>query len=117
MAMTVELPVLEQAEAPARARSIWLRPLVRLRRWARPALGLLLPVSLALGWELYVGLGYSNGRLVPPPTKVFSTIMELARSGELTTHVKATLTRVGAGFAFGVAAGPLLRAICGYWGF
>ena len=33
-----------------------------------------------LGWELYVGLGYSNGRLVPPPSKVFSTIMELARS-------------------------------------
>src|SRR5215475_409447 len=98
MAMTVDLPALEQT-APSRRRA-WLRTLVRLRRFARPALGLLLPVSLALGWEIYVALGYSNGRLVPPPTKVFATIMELARSGELTTHVRATLTRVAVGFAF-----------------
>src|SRR5215813_11063779 len=113
MAMTVELPALEQADAPPRRHSAWLRPLVRLRRLARPALGLLLPVSLALGWEIYVALGYSNGRLVPPPTKVFSTIMDLARSGELALHVKATLTRVGVGFGFGVAAGTLFGAICG----
>jgi sulfonate transport system permease protein len=115
MAMTVELPTLEQADAPPRARSVWLRRLVRLRRWARPALGLLLPVSLALGWEIYVALGHSNGRLVPPPTKVFSTIMDLARSGELSLHVKATLTRVGAGFGLGVVAGTILGAISGYW--
>jgi sulfonate transport system permease protein len=115
MAMTVELPALEQVEAPPRARSAWLRGLVRLRRWARPALGLLLPVSLALGWEIYVALGYSNGRLVPPPTKVFSTIMDLARSGELALHVKATLTRVGAGFGLGVVTGTILGAISGYW--
>ena len=116
MAMTVELPALDQAGAPPRARSAWLRVLVRLRRWARPALGLLLPVSLALGWELYVGLGYSNGRLVPPPTKVFSTIMELARSGELSRHITATLYRVFAGFGLGVVAGTLLGAVSGYWG-
>jgi len=79
MAMTVELPALERAEAAApRA------PATRLRRYARPMLGLLLPVGLALGWEIVVWLGWSNGRLVPPPTKIFATIMELARSGELT---------------------------------
>jgi sulfonate transport system permease protein len=109
MTMTVELPALEQADAPPRRRSAWLRPL------ARPALGLLLPVSLAIGWELYVGLGYSNGRLVPPPTRVFSTIMDLAGSGELALHVKATLTRVGAGFGLGVVTGTVLGAISGYW--
>src|SRR4051794_38721227 len=59
MAMTVELPALEQGAAPRR-RSFWLRALVRLRRLARPGLGLLLPVGLALGWEIYVALGYSN---------------------------------------------------------
>ena len=69
-----------------------------------------------LGWELYVGLGYSNGRLVPPPTKVFATIMELARSGELSRHVIATLSRVFAGFGLGVVAGTLLGAVSGYWG-
>src|SRR6201991_3613534 len=114
MAMTVELPALEQA-APPRRRS-HLRALARLRRFARPALGLLLPVALALGWELYVASGYSNGRLVPPPTKVFATIMELARSGELARHITATLTRVYAGFGLGVIAGTLLGAVSGYWG-
>ena len=74
MAMTVELPALEQTDAidAARAPS-------RLRRYARPALGLLLPVGLALVWEIVVWLGWSNGRLVPPPTKVFATIVELAQ--------------------------------------
>ncbi len=111
MAMTVELPALERTEAAApRA------PATRLRRYARPMLGLLLPVGLALGWEIVVWLGWSNGRLVPPPTKIFATIMELARSGELTRHVTATLSRVFAGFGLGVVAGTLLGAISGYWG-
>ena len=83
---------------------------------ARPALGLLLPVGLALAWEIMVWLGLSNGRLVPPPTNLFATIAELARSGELTRHIVATLTRVAAGFGLGVVAGTLLGAVSGYWG-
>jgi sulfonate transport system permease protein len=88
----------------------------RMRRYARPALGLLLPVGVALAWELVVWLGLSNGRLVPPPTKIFATIMELARSGELARHIIATLTRVVLGFGLGVIAGTLLGAVSGYWG-
>ena len=30
-------------------------------------LGLLLPVALAVVWEMAVRFGWSNGRLVPPP--------------------------------------------------
>ena len=78
-------------------------------------LGLLLPLGLALVWELVVAFGFSSGRLVPPPTKVFATIAELARSGELTRHIAATLMRVAAGFGFGVVGGTLFGAICGYW--
>ncbi|GLR83963.1 ABC transporter permease [Bradyrhizobium iriomotense] len=87
----------------------------RLSRYARPLLGLALPLTLALGWELAVWLGWSNGRLVPPPSRVFATIVELARSGELTRHIAATLYRVGLGFVLGVVAGTLLGAIAGYW--
>ncbi|BBB95669.1 sulfonate transport system permease protein [Bradyrhizobium elkanii] len=109
MAMTVDLPALEQT-APPGASARW-------SRHARPVLGLVLPVALALGWELVVALGYSNGRLVPPPSKVFETIVELAKSGELSRHILATLWRVGAGFALGVVAGTILGAISGYWDF
>ena len=85
------------------------------RHYARPLLGLLLPVGLALGWEILVRLGLSSGRLVPPPSRIFAEIIDLAKSGELLRHIVATLSRVFAGFGFGVAAGTLLGAICGYW--
>jgi sulfonate transport system permease protein len=111
MAMTIELPALQQADATANP-----APSGRLRRFARPALGLLLPVGLALAWEIIVWLGLSSGRLVPPPSKLFTTIAELANSGELARHIMATLTRVAAGFGLGVVAGTLLGAVSGYWG-
>jgi sulfonate transport system permease protein len=111
MAMTVQLPAIEQTGPVSAEPGLS----ARLRRYARPALGLLLPVGLALAWELAVGLGWSNGRLVPPPTKVFATILELAQSGELSRHVMATLSRVAAGFGLGVLAGTALGAISGYW--
>jgi sulfonate transport system permease protein len=107
--MTVELPALEQTDVVAR------RAPAGLARYARPALGLLLPLTLALAWEMAVRLGLSSGRLVPPPTKVFATIDELARSGELARNVAATLTRVAAGFGLGVVTGTLFGAISGYW--
>lgn len=87
----------------------------RLRRLARPALGLLLPIALAIVWELAVRLGYSNGRLVPPPSRIWQTLVELSASGELSRHTVATLSRVGAGFGLGVLTGTIFGAICGYW--
>lgn len=85
-----------------------------LARFTRPALGLIVPVGLALGWELAVRAGLSNGRLVPPPSVIFNTFAELARTGELQRHAAATLARVAAGFGIGVAVGTLLGAITGY---
>jgi sulfonate transport system permease protein len=86
----------------------------RLPRVLRPALGLLLPVALAALWEMAVRAGWSNGRLVPPPSVIFNTFVELARTGELQTHALATLTRVAAGFVCGVTAGTIFGAITGY---
>jgi len=85
-----------------------------LRRYARPALGLILPVTLAAGWELAVRMGLSSGRLMPPPSVIYRTFEELAVSGELARHVTATLLRMAAGFGLGTLAGTLLGAIAGY---
>src|SRR4051812_29044139 len=63
IAMTLDTPLV-QAEPIARA------PSARWRRFARPALGLLLPLTLAVGWEIAVRSGWSNGRLVPPPSRI-----------------------------------------------
>ncbi|MDB5573796.1 MAG: putative sulfonate transporter permease protein SsuC/YcbM-like protein, partial [Tardiphaga sp.] len=107
--MTLDTTTLNAAAqaAPAAPRTQW--------RVLKPLLGMLLPLGIALAWELAVYRGWSNGRLVPPPSRVLATIMDLARSGELTRHVVTTLTRVGAGFGLGVVAGTMFGAICGYW--
>jgi sulfonate transport system permease protein len=83
-------------------------------RMLRPALGLLLPVGLAVAWELAVRAGLSDGRLVPPPSRIFHEFAELARTGELYRHLVATLLRVVAGFGLGTVAGTLLGALAGY---
>lgn len=85
-----------------------------LRRCVRPALGLILPVTLAVGWEIAVRMGLSSGRLMPPPSVIFRTFAELAESGELMRHVTATLLRMAAGFGVGTLAGTLLGALAGY---
>lgn len=93
----------ETASAPARRRRI-------SRAW----LGLVLPVTLAVLWELVVWAGWSDGRLVPPPSVIFETLWDLAKTGELWRHTQATVLRVAAGFGLGVVAGTLLGAIAGY---
>lgn len=107
MTLDTPAPRIADVEAAPPARPLW--------RLLRPALGLVLPLALAIAWELAVRLGYSNGRLVPPPSRVWQTLTELAASGELGRHMIATLARVGLGFALGVAAGTLFGALCGYW--
>lgn len=79
----------------------------------RVLLGILLPIVAALLWEGAVRFGFAQGRLVPPPSRIFTTLAVLAETGELWTHVWATLWRVMAGFVAGAAAGILLGALSG----
>jgi len=83
-------------------------------RLARPGLGLLLPVTLAAAWEFVVRMGWSSGRLAPPPSVIFATFVDLARTGELQRHTLVTLGRVAAGFALGAAAATIVGAATGY---
>jgi len=96
---------------PAAATQREPRPLAR---YARPLLGLVLPVGLALAWEIAVRMGLSDGRLVPPPSRIYQEFAELAQAGELQRHVIATVLRVVVGFGLGTLAGTLLGAIAGY---
>lgn len=86
------------------------------RRWRGVALGLVVPVVAAAGWELVVGAGLSDGRLVPPPSRIAETLADLAATGELARHTAATVLRVAAGFGLGAVAGTLTGAIAGYSG-
>ena len=55
----LQMSVVDELEEPRlQQRRHWLL------RWGRPALGLLLPLGLALGWEISVRAGLFSGRLV-----------------------------------------------------
>jgi sulfonate transport system permease protein len=98
------------ASSPAQERSA----VSRRARFLRPALGLLVPVILGLVWEIVVRLGWSSGRLAPPPSVIFQTFVDLARTGELQRDTLVTLSRVAAGFALGAVAGTVVGAATGY---
>lgn len=90
-----------------------VRPAIAGKRRSLGIAGLLLPILLAILWEVLVDAGIANGRLMPPPSVVGRTLWQLAVSGELPTHAAATLWRVAAGFGLGAAVGTVLGALTG----
>ncbi|MEJ0095093.1 MAG: ABC transporter permease [Methylocella sp.] len=76
-------------------------------------LGFALPVGGLLLWEASVRLGWVQGRLFPAPSLVAATLADLATSGDLGFHLRATLLRVAAGFTLGVLAGTALGVLAG----
>ncbi|MGE7413797.1 ABC transporter permease [Methylobacterium tarhaniae] len=100
----MEAGSLALAPAPARAPRL---------PGGRGLIGLVLPLALALAWEAAVRAGLAQGRLVPPPSRVLATLWGLSASGELWTHVLASLSRVAAGFGFGAVAGIAVGALTG----
>ncbi|MGF7162375.1 sulfonate transport system permease protein [Rhodoligotrophos appendicifer] len=82
--------------------------------WRGMALSLIIPVLVGASWEIAVASGWAQGRLMPPPSRIFTTLYDLAVHDQLWLHVTVTLARIAAGFAFGVLAGTILGAIAGY---
>ena len=85
-----------------------------LARFARSGLGLAIPLGLALGWEAFVRAGFSDGRLMPPPSRIFEELADLYQLGELQRHAYTTLLRVAAGFGLGAIFGTILGAVSGH---
>jgi sulfonate transport system permease protein len=82
----------------------------RAQRWIT---ALAIPLALGLAWEVAVRIGIAPGRLMPPPSRLMHTAITLTKSGELQTHVAATMTRVLIGFGVGAIAGTLLGMVTG----
>lgn len=107
------MDAIQQRDAAVEAASPVTSPARKSRFGARFVLGILLPVVLAAGWEFAVAKGYAQGRLMPPPSRIFKTLYDLAATGELWRHIFATLARVLAGFLLGTIAGTIVGAIAG----
>jgi 1,4-dihydroxy-2-naphthoate octaprenyltransferase len=79
------------------------------QRW----LNLVSPLLLLALWELAVYVGWLNPIFYPPPTTVFSTLLDLTISGRIFGDIGISLFRIGAGFLFGGGAGIILGLIIG----
>jgi sulfonate transport system permease protein len=108
------MDAIQQRDAADEAASpVTAAPAATPRVGVRFALGLLLPIALGIAWEIGVAKGYLQARLMPPPSRIFKTLYDLAITGELWVHIGATLARVFAGFALGTIFGTLIGAIAG----
>ncbi|MGE0714592.1 MAG: ABC transporter permease [Alphaproteobacteria bacterium] len=61
--------------------------------------------GLLAAWQGAVMTGLASPLFLPPPTAVAAALWQLAVSGELAQHVRASVARVAAGWAIGTATG------------
>lgn len=81
------------------------------KRWG---VGLIIPITLAALWELLSQVGVFPPNLLPAPSAIALTLWNLAITGELLTHIGATLLRMLIGFILGTALATVLGALTGY---
>ncbi|HEX6970606.1 MAG TPA: ABC transporter permease [Limnochordia bacterium] len=90
------------------------RAVQRKRRLDR-ALTVLGPVLVLVSWELLAKTGVIDARFFPPPSRILRTLGAMLASGDLWFHLRASLVRIGVGFALGVIPGVILGLAVGLY--
>ena len=104
----------DAAAAPAQVRAAHGPAETRPRKSrADRALRAFSPLAVLVVWSLGSGLGFIPEAILSPPHKVFSALLELARSGVLASNLAASLERVAYGVSIGVSAGLALGVLTG----
>jgi sulfonate transport system permease protein len=88
-------------------------PTVSLKFLKKPAtflFPLVVPIVLLVGWEALSSRGLIRASILPAPSTIWQTALEMLKSGELINHIWTSLVRVIQGFA----AGGLLGLILGF---
>src|ERR1700743_2494188 len=73
----------------------------------------LLPAVLLALWTIGSERGWIAPQILPPPARVYDTLVELATSGDLAVHSLISLQRVLVGFGIGTLGGFALGAALG----
>jgi sulfonate transport system permease protein len=76
-------------------------------------LPVVVPTVLLGSWELLSRRGTINPSILPAPSQIWETFLDLLKSGELGNHVKTSLVRVLEGFAVGALLGVLGGIVIG----
>jgi sulfonate transport system permease protein len=115
--LEIALPLEEQLPAQAGPESDRAVPATTPRRRIAPSkllgrardalLALAFPVVVLSVWEFLARRGSINPSILPSPTEIWSTFLDLMKTGELENHVRTSLLRVVEGFAVGATLGVL----------
>ncbi|NTW48148.1 MAG: MFS transporter [Chlorobiales bacterium] len=81
--------------------------------WKDKLLALIVPLLVLAAWQGAVSLQLFSETLLVPPLTVVNTLADLARTGELTDNILASLQRVLIGFSLGASAGFIVGLLMG----
>lgn len=85
-----------------------------IRKWANYLLlPLIVPVLLLLAWETLSRQGLIRPTILPAPSAIWDTLVEMVKSGELLGHLRVSLLRVLQGFSVGGGLGLLVGTVIG----
>ena len=76
-------------------------------------LALILPVLVLGLWQITSQNEWVSSQILPPPSLVWTTLSELWQSGDLTSNLQISATRVAYGFLAGSLIGLLLGGLMG----
>ncbi|MBN6887726.1 sulfonate transport system permease protein [Cytobacillus horneckiae] len=79
------------------------------------ALGSIVPIILMIAWEYLSGTGVFPPHLLPAPSIIFQSLLNMAVDGSLWGHTGITLYRLLIGFLIGTAAAVVVGAGVGYF--
>lgn len=93
--------------APVRPRIRWKAdPAALILTWGTPLL-------LVAAWEMAVASGLVRPTILPSPTTISGTFVDLLVTGELFHHLSISLLRVAAGFFAGACTAILMGTVIG----
>ncbi len=78
-----------------------------------PIFGLIVPVIILTIWQLTGMSGNINTTILPLPSKLFTTLLEIIKDGSLVKNILVSLRRVFSGYLIGASLGVLLGVFMG----
>lgn len=86
----------------------------RFSKWNGILMGTIFPLSILVIWELVGFLGLVSDVLLPRPTAIFGTFIDLSLSGNLYGHFQISLLRAIGGFLIGGGLGLIAGLAVGF---
>lgn len=84
------------------------------QRRALQALSWAAPLAVVVLWEAVARLGWLSAQVLPAPSRVAETALELVREGRLLSHLGVSLLRAATGFAIGGSIAFALGTLVGF---